>query len=59
MDLLRQIERLASRPGVRSADRANMRRLVTRARSGQELTPTEREQLWAYLEFYSVRSARR
>jgi hypothetical protein len=54
VDLLREVERLARRPGVRSADRANIRRLVARAREGKQLTPNEREQLWAYLEHYGV-----
>lgn len=59
MDLLREIELLARRPDIRSAERANMRRLIAKAHAGQRLAPNEREQLWAYVKRYSAGPAGR
>lgn len=53
MDIQQEIERILKRPDVRSADRANMRRMLDTVRRGRPLSTEERENLWAYWTRYT------
>lgn len=48
-----ELEKLVKRAGVRTADRANMQRMLKKMKAGQALTTQERENLWAYVNRYS------
>lgn len=50
---VKAIEELIKRAGVRTADRANMQRMLKKMKAGQALTTQERENLWAYVNRYS------
>jgi hypothetical protein len=54
MALIDDMERLARRKDLRSADRANIVRMVQQMRHGQGLTEQERQNLWAYFVRYRV-----
>ncbi len=53
-DLQREIERVVKLRSVRSADRANLKRMLDQIRHGQLLTEQERQNLWAYIDRYST-----
>jgi hypothetical protein len=48
MDIQQEIESLLKRPNLRSADRANLRRMLETVRRGRPLTTQDRENFWAY-----------
>jgi hypothetical protein len=48
VDAQREIERLLATRGLRSADRANLRRLLAHVRKGGTLNAQQREDVWAY-----------
>jgi hypothetical protein len=48
----RRLERLVKRKDIRSADRANMQRMLQLMRHGKSLSYQERQNLWAYLDRY-------
>lgn len=52
-DLQREIERVIKLKTVRSADRANLKRMLGQIRDGKLLTEQERQNLWAYIARYS------
>lgn len=54
VDLQREIERVITLRTVRSADRANMKRMLQQIRHGRLLTEQERQNLWAYIARYST-----
>jgi hypothetical protein len=47
-----ELERILKRKDLRSADRANMRNIHQKLRSGDTLSYQERQNLWAYLDRY-------
>lgn len=52
MDLQYEATEIINRPGVRSADRANLRKLVREMKRGRPLTYQQQQQLWAYINWY-------
>lgn len=54
IDLQREIERVIKLRDVRSADRANLKRMLDQIRRGRLLTEQERQNLWAYIARYST-----
>jgi len=53
MDMQQELERLLKLPNLRSADRANIRRMLDTVRRGRPLSTQERENLWAYTTRYT------
>jgi hypothetical protein len=54
IDLQQEIERVIKMRNVRSADRANLKRMLEQIRHGRLLTEQERQNLWAYIARYST-----
>jgi hypothetical protein len=52
-DIQREIERVIKLRQIRSADRANLKRMLEQIRRGQLLSEQERQNLWAYIARYS------
>lgn len=50
--VVEQLERLANRRDVRTADRANIRTMLRKVRGGLPLSYQERQNLWAYIDRY-------
>jgi hypothetical protein len=53
-ELRQEIERVIKLRGIRSADRANLKRMLDQIRHDQLLSEQERQNLWAYLARYST-----
>jgi hypothetical protein len=53
VDLQQEIERVIKLRGIRSADRANLKRMLEQLRRGTLLSEQERQNLWAYIARYS------
>ena len=53
VDLQQEIERVIKLKGIRSADRANLKRMRIQLRRGTLLSEQERQNLWAYINRYS------
>jgi hypothetical protein len=53
VDLQHEIERIIKLKGIRSADRANLKRMLGQLRRGTLLSEQERQNLWAYINRYS------
>lgn len=53
VDLQQEIERVIKLKGIRSADRANLKRMLIQLRRGTLLSEQERQNLWAYINRYS------
>lgn len=53
-ELHQEIERVIKLRGIRSADRANLKRMLDQIRHDQLLSEQERQNLWAYLARYST-----
>lgn len=53
-DVRRDLEQLAKREDVRSADRARIKTFVRKLKKGQGLDYQERHDLWAYYSRYHV-----
>lgn len=51
---LETVKTLAERPGIRSADRANLRTMAKKLARGKALDYQERQNLWAYFNRYGV-----
>jgi hypothetical protein len=58
IEFVKDLEQILERKDIRSADRAALRVLMKKIRSGQELTHDERQNLWAYVTRYSRNDAR-
>jgi hypothetical protein len=52
-DLQQEIERVIKIRSIRSADRANLKRMLNQLRHGGPLSEQERQNLWAYIARYS------
>ncbi|MGH2448878.1 MAG: hypothetical protein ACRDFS_09810 [Chloroflexota bacterium] len=50
--LINEIEHLLKRKDLRSADRANMARMLVELKRGEALSPQERDTLWSYIDRY-------
>jgi hypothetical protein len=48
------IEGLLARRDLRSADRANLRRMLEGVKKGRPLDYQDRQNLWAYIDRYSL-----
>lgn len=46
------VESLTHRREIRSADKANLKRMLGQMKKGQPLSYQERQQLWAYISRY-------
>lgn len=53
VDLQQEIDRVIKLRGIRSADRANLKRMQAQLRRGVLLSEQERQNLWAYIARYS------
>jgi hypothetical protein len=53
-DLHREAVELLQRRDLRSADRANLQRMVDEIKHGRSLSYQQRQQLWAYINWYRV-----
>lgn len=52
MTLLEEIDRVLAVKHLRSADRANMRRIRERLTKGEPIRPYDQEVVWSYVERY-------
>ena len=50
--MVEQLERLAMRRDIRTADRANIKTMLRKVRDGFSLSYQERQNLWAYIDRY-------
>lgn len=55
MNLQEEVGRIVKLPDVRSADRANMQRMLELLKRGRPLSYQDRQNLWAYISRYSSR----
>ena len=53
MDLQQEIAAILQSGPIRSADRAQLRRLLDEIKRGRPLTYQDRQNLWAYIDRYS------
>lgn len=51
--VVEELKDLVNRKDLRSADRANMRRMLDRLKHGQPLSYQEKQNLWAYISRYT------
>jgi hypothetical protein len=54
VDLQQEIDRVIKLRTIRSADRANLKRMREQLRRGVLLSEQERQNLWAYIARYSA-----
>jgi len=57
-NVAKDLEQILQRTDVRTADRANVRRMLVDVKRGQSLTYQDRQNLWAYIDRYLIHPAK-